>query len=314
MRTCVRVDGRSAFSTPASSSWPLWGTGGRSSPSPPRWRRRRGASRWWGRCRRRPRPSGSSAGCGWARRSRAVPALRLVPPDPEGSRSLWGHVLDRLEGIGAAVESDRSGVAFFEAGPLEGIHGGRLDGVLAAARRALGAGARFGAAPSRFARARGAALRARPRRRGAGRSALPGRSWWRSGPRASSSPRCRSSLLRTRPELQALPEILEQLGIRTLGELAALPSRALAERFGHPGLLALDLARGRDTRARAAPAARAGHRAARPARGGLGPAARAGPRAARGAGCSPGASGAGARSGGSPCPRASWPAAPGGWR
>ena len=52
------------------------------------------------------------------------------------------------------------------------------------------------------------------------------------------------SLLRTRPELQALPEILEQLGIRTLGELAALPSRALAERFGHPGLLALDLARG----------------------------------------------------------------------
>ncbi len=55
------------------------------------------------------------------------------------------------------------------------------------------------------------------------------------------------SLLRTRPELQALPEILEQLGIRTLGELAALPSRSLAERFGHPGLLALDLARGRDT-------------------------------------------------------------------
>ena len=55
------------------------------------------------------------------------------------------------------------------------------------------------------------------------------------------------ALLRTRPELQALPEVLERLGIRTLGELAALPSRAVAERFGHPGLLALDLARGRDT-------------------------------------------------------------------
>jgi len=40
---------------------------------------------------------------------------------------------------------------------------------------------------------------------------------------------------------------LDRLGIRTLGELAALPSRAVAERFGHPGLLALDLARGRDT-------------------------------------------------------------------
>jgi protein ImuB len=41
--------------------------------------------------------------------------------------------------------------------------------------------------------------------------------------------------------------MLERLGVRTLGELAALPSRAVAERFGHPGLLALDLARGRDT-------------------------------------------------------------------
>jgi protein ImuB len=54
-------------------------------------------------------------------------------------------------------------------------------------------------------------------------------------------------LLRSRPELMALPEVLDQLGIRTLGELAALPSRAVAERFGHPGLLALDLASGRDT-------------------------------------------------------------------
>jgi protein ImuB len=44
-----------------------------------------------------------------------------------------------------------------------------------------------------------------------------------------------------------LPEALERLGIRTLGELAALPVPALAERFGHPGLLALELAQGRDT-------------------------------------------------------------------
>ncbi len=174
------------------------------------------------------------------------PALRLVPPDPEGSRSLWGHVLNRLEGIGAAVESDRSGAAFFEARPLEGMHGGRLEGVLSAARRSLGPGARFGSAPSRFA-AHAAALRARPRRRGAGGGP--------SGAAVVVEERATReflaplpvSLLRTRPELQALPEILEQLGIRTLGELAALPSRALAERFGHPGLLALDLARGRDT-------------------------------------------------------------------
>src|SRR5215208_4415688 len=95
------------------------------------------------------------------------PSLRLVPPDPEGVRTLWNAVLDRLEEIGAELESDHAGAAFFVAGGLEGIHGGDLAGVLAAARRALGAGARFGAAPSRFA-AHAAALQARPRRRGPG--------------------------------------------------------------------------------------------------------------------------------------------------
>jgi protein ImuB len=166
------------------------------------------------------------------------PELRLVPPDPEGVRVQWGALLDRLESIGAAVESDRAGIAFFEAGGLQGIHGGELEGVLRAARRALGSGARMGVAPSRFA-SYAAALQARPRRR----------------PTTVIAPeRVRgflaplpAALLRVRPELQALPDILEQLGIRTLGELAALPSRAVAERFGHPGLLALDLAQGRDT-------------------------------------------------------------------
>ncbi len=174
------------------------------------------------------------------------PALNLVPPDPEGSRALWGHVLDRLEGIGAAVESDRSGVGCFESKPIEGIHGGDLAGVLAATRRALGAGARMGAAPSRFG-AHAAALRARPRRRGQGRAPTHGAVVVEERASREFLAPLPVALLRTRPELQALPEILEQLGIRTLGELAGLPSRALAERFGHPGLLALDLARGRDT-------------------------------------------------------------------
>jgi protein ImuB len=195
------------------------------------------------------------------------PGLRLVPPDPEGVRSLWNTVLDRLEAIGAQVESDRAGAAYFESGGLRGLHGGELTGVLAAARRTLGPGARFGAAPCRFA-AHAAALQVRPRR-GRREAEAPG-SAGRAAKSLAQAPGSAGraarysfvveeraqrdflaplpvSLLRTRLELEALPELFEQLGIRTLGEVAALSARAVAERFGHPGLLALDLARGRDT-------------------------------------------------------------------
>jgi protein ImuB len=170
------------------------------------------------------------------------PELRLVPPDPEGVRAAWGGVLDRLQAIGADCESDGAGVAYFEVDGLRGIHGG-LDGVLAAARGRLGPGAyapkRLGCAPSRFA-AYAAALRARPRRRG-GTVAIAPREV------AGFLAPLPASLLRSRPELAELPDVLERLGIRTLGDLAALPPAAMAERFGHPGLLALDLACGRDT-------------------------------------------------------------------
>src|SRR5436190_3550185 len=169
------------------------------------------------------------------------PELRLVPPDPEGVRALWSEVLDRLEGIGAAPESDSPGLAYFEADGLRGIHGGDVDGVMAATRRRLGRVVRIGAAPSRFS-AYAAALRARPRRRG-GSVAVPA-----GAVRPFLAP-LPVGLLRSRSaELAELPQTLERLGIRTLGELAALPAPAVAERFGHPGLLALDLAHGRDTR------------------------------------------------------------------
>ena len=53
--------------------------------------------------------------------------MRLIPPDPEGVRSLWNGVLDRLEAIGAEVESDRAGAAYFESTGLHGLHGGGLE-------------------------------------------------------------------------------------------------------------------------------------------------------------------------------------------
>ena len=167
------------------------------------------------------------------------PSLTLVPPDPEAVRSRWSGVLDALVEMGAGVESDGAGVAFFGSDGLERLHGDGVSGVLAAARRALGAGARLAAAPSRFA-AYAAALRARPRSgaRPVILTATEARRFLAPLPVA---------LLRARPELEVLPEVLERLGIRTLGDLAVLPPRAMAERFGPPGLLALDLAQGRDT-------------------------------------------------------------------
>lgn len=170
------------------------------------------------------------------------PGLRLVPPDPEGARALWNAVLDRLERIGAEVESDAPGAAFFEADGLRRLHGGSLEGVLRAAGRTLTRGVsaprpRLAAAPSRFC-AHVAALHTRARR--APRIVPAGAA------RAFLAP-LSVALLRNRPELAAMPETLARLGVRTLGELAALPPPAVAERFGHPGLLALDLAQGRDT-------------------------------------------------------------------
>jgi protein ImuB len=182
------------------------------------------------------------------------PRLTLVPPDPAGVADLWERLLVRLESVGAAVEPERPGLVCFDARGLLRLHGG-IEGVLRAARTALRVPARFGVAPSRFA-AVAAATRARTRRPeivggrvgAAGRdgSAGLGGSEARELARAYLAP-LPVTLLRARPALADLPEALQRLGVRTLGELAALPAAALADRFGKPGLLAYELARGGDS-------------------------------------------------------------------
>jgi protein ImuB len=164
------------------------------------------------------------------------PDLRLIMPDPDATRGYWNLLLDRLEGMGAAVESDEPGVAWFDADGLLRLHGGNLEAVLVAARKRLPPGARIGVAPTRFS-SYAAALYARRRR---SNRIVEG------AVRAFLAP-LPIGLLRSRRGLEDLPETLERLGIRTLGELAALPASALSERFGHPGLLALELAQGLDT-------------------------------------------------------------------
>ncbi len=167
------------------------------------------------------------------------PDLRLIAPDPEATRAFWNALLDQLESMGATVESDDPGVAWFEADGLLRLHRGGLEAVMAAARRRLPPGVRMGAAPTRFA-AHAAALHNRPRRKSPDAIVPAG------AVRPFLAP-LPVGLLRSRAGLEELPELFERLGICTLGALAALPASSIAERFGHPGLLALELAQGQDT-------------------------------------------------------------------
>ena len=168
------------------------------------------------------------------------PALRLVPPDPEGVRSLWHAVLDRLEGIGAQVESDRAGAAFFESAGLHGLHGGDLAGVLAAARRALGPGARL--------RRRAEPLR-RPRGRAPGQAApRPPRPRGRGGrPCSASSRRCPSRCCAPGPSCRRCPRSSSGSASARSARSPRCPRARWPSGSAIPGLLALDLARGRDS-------------------------------------------------------------------
>ncbi|MDQ6731561.1 MAG: hypothetical protein M3022_15050, partial [Actinomycetota bacterium] len=131
------------------------------------------------------------------------PRLTLVPPDPARVADHWERLLVRLESIGAAIEPERPGLACFDARGLLRLHGG-IEGVLAAARRALRSPARFGVAPSRFA-AVAAATRARTRRAEVvSGGQVEARAYLAPMPVA---------LLRARPALADLPEALERLGV-----------------------------------------------------------------------------------------------------
>ena len=159
------------------------------------------------------------------------PELVLIPADPERAESSWEEALRRLEGIGAEVESERAGEAFFEVSGLARLWGG-IEGVLERAGTAIGR-ARLGAGPGRFSAYVAS-------RQGAMVSEESAREFLDPMP---------VSLLCGRlghGEADDLPNELERLGISTLGRLAGLPRDAVADRFGRLGLRALRLARGGD--------------------------------------------------------------------
>lgn len=137
-----------------------------------------------------------------------------------------------LEGIGAAVESERPGEAFFAVDGLRGIHGGESAGVLTAARQAVAAARREALeAPVRVATG--------PTRFVAFVAAI---GWRRPVPVAALETRLGVPGREAAEFLTAL----ERLGIGTLRALARLSPDQVADRFGPLGLRALRLARGED--------------------------------------------------------------------
>jgi protein ImuB len=178
------------------------------------------------------------------------PGLELVAPDPEAVLDAHEGLLARLESTGAAVETIAPGVALFESRGLQRLHGG-LDRVLAKARAALpvGADGRVGAAGSRFV-ALQAAREAPPRRPLviAGDEVAPflaplpidrlgsvlGTGDHDREPRGHEDAPLEPKAIAT----------LQDLGVRSLGELAELPRAAVLDRFGMPGIRAWRLARG----------------------------------------------------------------------
>jgi protein ImuB len=169
------------------------------------------------------------------------PDLRLVPGDPLGAAGAWEGILASLEGMGAAVEPARMGLAYFEADGLRALHGAVAQTIVVA-RRAVssatgGRGGHMGAGPTRLG-ALAAAQAASSRRPVILEGAAARR-------RLAALP---IDVLHHRTGLGELVEPLQKLGLRTLGELVELPRSAIADRFGKPGLLAQELARGSDTR------------------------------------------------------------------
>lgn len=172
------------------------------------------------------------------------PELSLVPPDPTRATGIWEAVLNRIEATGAAVESERDGEAFFAAAGVERLHGG-LEEAMDAVGTSLGPRFLVTAAPSRLAALTLAGEREGDDTTGPSRPAriLP--------PEELAAFLARQSvavLLDRLPgsdaDVRRMIESMRRLGLVTLGDLAALPSGAVADRFGPIGLAARDLALG----------------------------------------------------------------------
>ena len=161
------------------------------------------------------------------------PQLELVEQDPASAEQAWEEILRRLEDAGFAVEPDSPGVVYFDARGVERLYGG-LEPALKRALAAVGTAwdPRVGAAERRFAALAAASV------------ARAGQALIVSNDRAQAfvSP----LPLELLPLDQARYAALEELGVRTIGQLAGLPGGAVAERLGPVGRRAWSLAGGEE--------------------------------------------------------------------
>jgi len=174
------------------------------------------------------------------------PELEIVPADASRDARAWEPAVVAIEALTPAVEILAPGaVALATRGPSRYFGG---DGALAARAgevvdSAVGQpGCRVGVADGRFA----AALAARGARGVQPTPAVvvpPGasRTWLAPHPVSALG-----------SGFEALADLLVRLGVRTLGDLAALPGPSVLGRFGPEGVAAHRLARGQDDRSLAA--------------------------------------------------------------
>lgn len=168
------------------------------------------------------------------------PGLEVVAADPGRDARAWEPVVAAVERLTTAVEVLGPGaLGFATRGPSRYFGGDEALArrVLMAAATGMGGGVggcRVGVADGRFTA--GLAARAAPP---AGLVIPPG------GSRAWLAPQPVRVLGPIHEELAGL---LERLGVRTLGDLAALPAPVVLGRFGPEGEMARRLARGLDGR------------------------------------------------------------------
>jgi protein ImuB len=167
--------------------------------------------------------------------------------DPVEAAELTEAMARALEGVGAAVETERAGEIFFAVDGLRGLYGGKVGGVVAVAEAAIGtvrerpgsaapAAGPIGVGATRTA-ARAAAERGLPPVTAARLAGFLG-----SLPTAVLIDR----LGPPEREAEELVEALGRLGIETLGALRKLTADQVADRFGPPGLCAWRVARGEE--------------------------------------------------------------------